>query len=116
MKFRWEAQSASCYNSDCTPNNSIWKAITEKESGITITSSHNKSTLILTKVEPHSFYRCTANNSKGEDSHVWKVVPVKGYYIIWFCGILLDIALRNLYRSMLVFMCIDSYIELSMAV
>jgi hypothetical protein len=78
MNFTWQAQLSGCTNTDCKPNNSNWQTVTGGEIGLKIVSDAGKSKLILEHSEQHFFYRCTAENAVGEDSRVWKVVPVRG--------------------------------------
>jgi hypothetical protein len=79
ISFTWVAQVSGCTSEDCKPNNSNWRVVTGKKSGLKIITTNSKSTLIIEKSEQHFFYRCTASNTVGEDNHVWKVVPVTGY-------------------------------------
>jgi hypothetical protein len=81
ISFTWVAQVTGCTSEDCKPNNSTWRVVTGKESGLKIITTNDKSTLTLEKSEQHFFYKCTASNTVGEDYHVWKAVPVKGYYL-----------------------------------
>ena len=78
INYSWEVQLAVCTNTDCRPNNSNWRLITRTEVGLQVSISKNKSTLTSKISDQHFFYRCTAKNDIGEDSRVWKVVPVKG--------------------------------------